>query len=131
MGQVTNTNDHMAAAGERVLALVRTKFPEYHPIMAIAMMAHDESIEDPRLTLDCHKTILRYVMPELKSIEVKAEVKETRRVIVSMFDDTGETHENPPQVAFTEGDAALASGVNGTSSAAPVVLEAVAEELTG
>lgn len=130
MSELTTQND-MAAAGERVLALVRTKFPQYHPIMAIAEMAHETNIDDPRLKLDCHKTILRYVMPELKSVEVKAEIKETRRVIVSMFDDSGDTHENPPQETFTESNAALADEGNGASSVAPVVLEAVAEDLTG
>lgn len=66
--------------------MIRQKYPEYHPIMAIAEMAHDTTIEDPKLKLDCHKTIARYVTPELKSVEVKAELRETRRVVVSLFD---------------------------------------------
>jgi len=86
-----------SSAGESVLAMIRAKYPEYHPLMAIATMAHDNSIEDPRLKLDCHKTILKYVQPELRSIEVKGEIDVThRRVIVSMFD--GETFEGDPNM---------------------------------
>lgn len=69
-----------------MLALIRTKYPEYHPLLAIADLAHDPKIDDPRIQLECHKTIIKYVTPELKSVEVKAEIKETRRVIVSLFD---------------------------------------------
>ena len=84
--------DKLTAAGDKVLALIRTEFPQYHPILAIARLAHDDALkEDPRLQLECHKTLVRFVTPELKSMEVKAEIKETRRVIVSLFDgeDTG------------------------------------------
>ena len=76
-----------ATAGERMLALIRAKFPGYHPILAIAEMAHSTEIHDERLKFDCHKTIVKYVTPELKSIEVKAEIKDSRRVIVSMFQE--------------------------------------------
>lgn len=74
-----------------MLALIRTRFPAYHPVLAIAEMANDAEIEDDRLKLDCHKTLLKHVSPELKSIEVKAEIKDSRRVTVSLFDgeDTG------------------------------------------
>lgn len=87
MGNNTNQNDSQGAAGERVLALIRSRYPEYHPLMAIAELAHSQKVkDDPRLELECHKTLTKYVTPELKSVEVKAEIKETRRVIVSMFD---------------------------------------------
>lgn len=85
MGAIEKKSD-LSTAGERVLALIRTRYPEYHPILAIADLAHDKTIEDPRILLECHKTIIKHVMPELKSVEVKAELNETRRVIVSMFD---------------------------------------------
>lgn len=79
------------AQGERVLALIHTQFPQYHPILAIAQMANAEDIDDDRLKLECHKTLLKHVSPELKSIEIQAEIKESRRVTVSLFDgeDTG------------------------------------------
>lgn len=76
--------------GDRILALIRQKYPEYHPLLAIAEMAHDDKIEDPRLKLDCHKTIVKYVTPELKSVEIKADVTEHRRVVVSLFDGSGD-----------------------------------------
>lgn len=105
MGQIANTNEDGNSAGDRMLALIRTKFPQYHPILAIAEMAHDTSVDDNRIKLECHKTILKHVSPELKSMEVKAEIKETRRVVVSMWDEGEEAPaaiENPPQEAFSE-----------------------------
>lgn len=93
---MVKTDEGVTAQGERMLTFIRTKYPQYHPLMAIAEMAHDAGIEDHKLKLECHKTILRHVSPELKSIEVKADIKESRRVIVSMFDDgaSGNVYEN-------------------------------------
>ena len=86
MGEVVKIEEQ-GAAGDRMLALIQTRFPGYHPLLAIAALAHaDKTKEDPRLELECHKTLVKYVTPELKSVEVKAELNSTRRVIVSMFD---------------------------------------------
>lgn len=90
MGELVKGAD-VQAAGDRMLGLIRTKFPAYHPILAIAEIAHDPAT-DLKMQLECHKTLIKYVTPELKSIEVKADISEHRRVIVSMFD--GETFEN-------------------------------------
>ena len=92
-----------------MLALIRTQYPDYHPIIAIAKMAHDDDIEDPRIKLDCHKTILKHVSPELKSVEAKVEVKDHRRVTVSLFDgeepgSPGLTTESMPQVTAERSD---------------------------
>jgi hypothetical protein len=102
MGEIVK-REEQGAMGDKVLALIRTEFPEYHPLLAIARLAHHEKVkEDPRLALECHKTLVKYVTPELKSIEVKADIQSTRRVIVSMFDgaplemgNTGISHDTP------------------------------------
>lgn len=100
MGEVVKS-EGMTAAGERVLGLIRKEFPGYHPLMAIAQLAHSEKVkDDPRLELECHKTLVKYVTPELKSVEVKAEIQETRRVIVSMFDGGPVDLETTPQVSY-------------------------------
>ncbi|MDV7402733.1 hypothetical protein RZS08_65530, partial [Arthrospira platensis SPKY1] len=39
---------------------------------------------------DCHRVIAKYVEPELKSLEVKGSFTETRRVSVSLFDDSAD-----------------------------------------
>jgi len=39
-----------------------------------------------RLQFECHKTIVKYIEPELKSVEVKSDVKEDKTVRVSLFD---------------------------------------------
>jgi len=54
--------------GEKVLALLQEEYPSYHPLIGVAKIAHET--EDERLQFDCHKTLCRYVEPELKSVEV-------------------------------------------------------------
>ena len=70
---------------ERILAMIQDHHPGYHPLMAIAEIANDKD-QDVRVRLSCHQTIVKYVESELKSVEVKAEITEERRVIVSLFE---------------------------------------------
>lgn len=72
---------------DKALALVRSEFPNYHPLVSLVRLAHkQEVIDEPRLEFEIHKAILPYVTPKLSSIEVQSEVNETRRVIVSLFE---------------------------------------------
>lgn len=72
---------------DMALALVRTEYPNYHPLISLVRLAHKaEVIEDPKLEFEVHKAILPYVTPKLSSIEVKSEVQEVKRVIVSLFE---------------------------------------------
>lgn len=74
-------------ASEQALDLVRREYPEYHPLIALARLAHkEEVIADPKLELEVHRTILPYVAPKLSSVEVKTDNSEQRRVIVSLFE---------------------------------------------
>jgi hypothetical protein len=65
--------------------MIQAEFPNYHPLLSIARLAHHPDA-DLRLQYECHKTIAKYVEPELKSIEVKGEVKTEKLVRVSLFD---------------------------------------------
>lgn len=78
------------SASEQALDLVQRDYPQYHPLVALARMAHSAKvIEDPKLEFEVHKAILPYVVPKLSSVEVKVDTPEDdRRVIVSLF----ETH---------------------------------------
>lgn len=69
-----------------VLVAIHKFYPEYHPLVSIAHLAHHPA-SDPRLQFDCHRVIAKYVEPELKSLEVKGTFEDTRRVSVSLFDD--------------------------------------------
>lgn len=76
------------SAAEIALNLVQREYPNYHPLVSLARMAHNEDVRaDPKLEFEVHKAILPYVMPKLSSVEVKADVKEERRVIVSLFEE--------------------------------------------
>lgn len=71
----------------QVLDVIRQFYPDYHPLVSIAHIAHD-TVSDPRLRFDCHRVIAKYVEPELKSLEVRGTFTETRRVSVSLFDES-------------------------------------------
>lgn len=74
-------------ASEMALDIVQREFPNYHPLVSLARLAHDARVkDDPKLELEVHRTILPYVAPKLSSVEVKTDVKEERRVIVSLFE---------------------------------------------
>jgi len=81
--------------GSVLLTEIRKKYPNYHPILAIVDIAHDEKA-DLQLQFDCHKVVAKYIEPELKSIEVKADFKQHQTVRVSLFS------ESPEEVPFTE-----------------------------
>ena len=69
-----------------VLAEIRRHYPEYHPLVSIAHLAHKDGVDD-RLQFDCHRVIAKYVEPELKSLEVRGTFQESRRISVSLFQD--------------------------------------------
>lgn len=73
---------------QEALELVQREFPQYHPLMALARLAHrSDVVEDPKLELAVHQTILPYVQPKLSSVEVKADLSSHRRVVVTLFED--------------------------------------------
>ena len=72
-------------AGDKMLAMIRARYPAYHPVMAVADLAH--SSEDEKIQLACHQTIAKYVVPELKSIQIEAKMETHRRVTVELFQE--------------------------------------------
>lgn len=56
----------------RVLEMLQAVEPGYHPLVSILRIAR-KSGEDLRLELDCHRTIVKYVEAERKSIDIKTE----------------------------------------------------------
>jgi uncharacterized ubiquitin-like protein YukD len=73
--------------GSALLAEIRKRYPNYHPILAIVDIAHDKDCPLD-LQFNCHKTVAKYIEPELKSIEVKGDFRETHTVRVSLFDSS-------------------------------------------
>lgn len=70
---------------QNVLAMIQQKYPGYHPLMSIAEIAHStDPLVDWELRFQCHKTIAKYVEPELKSITT-VNGDDKRRVTISMF----------------------------------------------
>jgi len=83
-----STAVRVRSSSEAALALVQSEYPNYHPLVSLARMAHrKEVLEDPKLELEVHRTILPYVSPKLANVEVKTENHEDRRIVVSLFED--------------------------------------------
>lgn len=72
--------------GTSMMQMIREKYPEYHPIMAMVDIAHNGQAA-LELQFQCHKTVAQYIMPTLKSVEVRVNDKKKRMVTVSLFDE--------------------------------------------
>lgn len=75
----------VAGQPNMLLNMIRSKYPNYHPLLAIADIAH-ECGDDRKLEFECHKTIAKYIEPELKSLEVRQPPDPSRGIKVSLFD---------------------------------------------
>jgi len=69
-----------------LLDMIRLEFPGYHPILSMARIANDPSV-DVELQFKAHHAVAKYVAPELKSIEVRSLSNDGPRVTVSLFED--------------------------------------------
>ena len=68
-----------------LVSMLHAEFPNYHPLLSIARIAHHQDA-DLKLQFECHKTIAKYLEPELKSVEVNGDIREEKVVRVSLFD---------------------------------------------
>lgn len=75
----------MSSRQMQLMQALQNRYPGYHPLISIAEIAHTS--EDLKLQFECHKTIAKYIEPELKSVEVVTETREATRVVVSLFED--------------------------------------------
>ena len=74
-------------AGAGILEMLQSRYPGYHPLLAIAEIAHEKSSDDVQLQFNCHKTIAEYILPKLRAVEHSGSVENQRRVIVQLFQD--------------------------------------------
>ena len=56
---------------KELLELLGEKYPNYHPVIALAEIAHNSKNEV--LRFQAHKEVAKYVSPQLKAIEVIGE----------------------------------------------------------
>lgn len=109
MSQGFATPDSSEAPSRRdlLLGMLQKEYPNYHPLISIARIAHHGDA-DLKLQFDCHRTIAKYVEPELKTVEVKGEITGRHRVSVSLFEPAGAT--------FHPVDAGLKPAIEGEAS---------------
>ncbi len=58
--------------------LLLEKFPEYHPVLAMAAIANDEK-QDINIRFHAHKEVAKYICPQLKSITINPEFEKLTR----------------------------------------------------
>jgi len=86
------------STGNPVLQAIQQDYPGYHPLLAIAQLVHSDyanpalcygekqsPLECLKFQLECHKTLAKFVQPELKSIEIRTQ-ESMPHVKVSLFD---------------------------------------------
>lgn len=80
----------------RILDMIRKEYPDYHPLLAIARIAHTaknytpEGVEytDHNLAFRCHQTIAKYCESEIRSVEVRGHIDHTVRTLRVLVDDS-------------------------------------------
>lgn len=132
-GGLPESGDSPLARRDVLLGMIQKEFPSYHPLLSIARIAHSDEA-DLKLQFECHKTIAKYVEPEIKSIEVKGELGHRHKVQVSLFEPVDANFS--PVNSVLEGSATrvaldspareLPSG--GTLDLEPVVIDRVVGE---
>lgn len=68
---------------DTLLAMIRKKYPDYHPVIAMVDIA--QTTEDEVLEFNAHKEVAKYVVQVDRQTEIKREIKKTRRVVVELF----------------------------------------------
>lgn len=77
-----------------MVAMLAEKYPDYHPILALAELAHTTTIidkdgvktsePDTNMQFQCHKEIAKYITPQLKAIEITG--KDGEKLIPTLSD---------------------------------------------
>ena len=64
----------MSGATGDILSLIQEKYPDYHPILAMAEIANDTST-DAGVRVAIHRELANYVFPKLKAVEHTGKVE--------------------------------------------------------
>lgn len=78
----------------RLLDMLQERRPGYHPMTSILDITFDCPADDYRLKLDCHKTLLKYVEAERRSVELKNDDGSDLVKLVINIDGNDEDNEN-------------------------------------
>ncbi len=76
------------SGANRLLSLLHLRNPQYHPIISIHEISEIASeVGDLKLAFECHRTMLKYIEPELKSVDVKVTNPADNAIRVTLFDE--------------------------------------------
>ena len=82
LGKKTGGRTKGTPNGERkdLLTQMNALFPDYHPVIAMAKIANDET-KDENIRFQAHKECAKYIAPQLRAIEHSGNASEPIRVI--------------------------------------------------
>jgi len=66
---------------QELIDMIQEKFPEYHPLLAMAEIANDDK-SDKNLQLQASKEVAKYIVPQLKSVDHSFDTKHNISVTV-------------------------------------------------
>ena len=73
---------------QALIILLQAKYPDYHPVLAMAEVANDETNDLPT-RFNAHKEVAQYVTPKLKAVEHSGSIDSVvYKPIVKRFDGT-------------------------------------------
>ena len=67
---------------QALLLLLQHKYPDYHPVLEMAAIAHDLT-QDITLRANMHKEVSQYVVPKLKAMELST-ANDTPLIVTQM-----------------------------------------------
>lgn len=102
MSALVPTDEVRLSSQDRLLAMIRAKHPEYHPVLSMVQIAldvdHDGEDGDRALAFACHKEVAKYTVQVDRHTEIKSEIVKTRRVVVEMFSSPQQIDAQPSPV---------------------------------
>lgn len=75
---------------QALLKILQAKYPDYHPVLELATIAHES--EDETIRFNAHKEVAQYVTPKLKAVEHSGNIdsKVQYKPIIKRFDGSVE-----------------------------------------
>lgn len=77
-----------------IAELIAGKYPDYHPVMSLVEIANDKK-QDINIRFHCHKEVAKYICPQLKSVEIKEQIKDVKiHIIREIIRSPNDIHDN-------------------------------------
>jgi len=70
---------------QELIEMIQEQFPGYHPLKALAAIANGNGKDD--LKIQAHKEICKYIVPQLKSIDISGTLQQNVIIDIPASED--------------------------------------------